>query len=169
MFFKHSQVCVFGPLHLKFKDKNPCRMPLPFSDLKRICCRLVPPVVCACPTDEEQQSHPSAIMKRRILAQDLLQNPCLGSPLLFTSPEDCQESSHCHLGKKWGQVSVPLCFLGAARSVGSGLVKLKACSSSPAFVEPINNIRSRNNMSSPPQVCLHYSPCFFNSIPTLKN
>lgn len=45
-------------------------------------------------------------------------------------------NGHCHLRKMWGQVSVPLCFLGATGNMSSLLVKLKSCSSPPAFAEP---------------------------------
>lgn len=53
------------------------------------------------------------------------------------STQGRQESGHYHLGKMGGQVSVPFCFPGTTSSVGSPLVKLKACASSLTFAEPL--------------------------------
>lgn len=115
-----------------FKDTNLCRISLPFSVLKRS----VVGWFHQLHMHNQQMKNRTTPQPLHNLAQEPLQTSCLWSPLLFTSPQDCQESGHCHLGKMWGQVSVPLCFLGVASSAGSALVKLKACSSSPIFVEP---------------------------------
>lgn len=113
----------------------------------------------AWPTDEEQ-SHPSAITGRHNLAQDLLQNPCLWTPLLLTSPKDWQEWSlppqedvRTSLRPSLLSRSHKECWFTFGDAEGLFI--------SPNLCWAIKNIYSRNNMSSPPQMSLHYFPCFF--------
>lgn len=123
-----------------FEGTNLCRIPLSFSIFKKYCHRLITLIAYPRPTDEEQ-SHPSAMAETYSWAQKHLQASCLWSTLHFTRTQGL-------VGKvslsPWEDVetslvfsSFSLCFLGTPSSVGSVLVRLKACSSPPTSVEPL--------------------------------